>query len=115
VAALFAADGMYEDLAFGLTAHGTDGITKFADGFFQAAPDLHIKLVSGFSTEDWAAAEWIFAGTDTGGVAGTPTGKRFSVQGATIFQVQDGLVRRDADYYNARTVLDQLGRLPTPA
>jgi steroid delta-isomerase-like uncharacterized protein len=112
VTALFTPDGMYEDLAFGLTAHGTEEIAKFADGFFQAAPDLHIKLVAGFGTTDWAAAEWIFSGTDTGGVAGTPTGKRFEVRGATIFQVQNGRVRRDTDYYNASTVLAQLGRLP---
>jgi steroid delta-isomerase-like uncharacterized protein len=112
VAALFTADGMYEDQAFGLTAHGTDAIATFADGFFQAAPDLHINLIAGFGTDDWAAAEWILSGTDTGGMAGMSTGKRFTVRGATIFQVQDGQVRRDTDYYNARTVLQQLGRLP---
>jgi steroid delta-isomerase-like uncharacterized protein len=112
VASLFTPDGMYEDLAFGLTAHGADGITKFADGFFKAAPDLHIKLVAGFGTETWAAAEWVFSGTDTGGVAGAPTGKRFEVRGATIFALKNGRAVRDTDYYNASTVLAQLGRLP---
>ena len=112
VAALFTPDGRYEDLAFGLEAHGTDEITKFADGFFTAAPDLHIDLVAGFGTDEWAAAEWIFSGTDTGGVAGAPTGKRFEVRGATIFELQDGKALRDTDYYNAGTVLEQLGLAP---
>jgi steroid delta-isomerase-like uncharacterized protein len=112
VAALLTPDGMYEDLAFGLIAHGTDEITKFADGFFTAAPDLHIDLVAGFGNDDWAAAEWVFSGTDTGGVAGAPTGKRFEVRGATIFEVQDGKARRNTDYYNASTVLEQLGLVP---
>jgi steroid delta-isomerase-like uncharacterized protein len=112
VAALFTPDGMYQDMAFGLEAHGTDGITKFADGFFTAAPDLHIDLVAGFGTDDWAAAEWVFSGTDTGGVTGTPTGKHFAVRGATIFALKDGKAVRDTDYYNASTVLEQLGLAP---
>lgn len=113
VAALFTPDGMYEDLAFGLESHGTEEITTFADGFFTAAPDLHIDLVAGFGTDAWAAAEWVFSGTDTGGVTGTPTGKRFEVRGATIFELKDGKAVRDTDYYNASTVLEQLGLMPT--
>ena len=38
VAALFTPDGLYEDLAFGFVAHGTDEITNFAQGFFTGAP-----------------------------------------------------------------------------
>jgi steroid delta-isomerase-like uncharacterized protein len=113
VAALFTPDGIYEDLAFGLAAHGTDEIAKFADGFFTAAPDLHIDLVAGFGAADWAAAEWVFSGTDTGGVAGKPTGKHFEVRGATIFQMEGDKARRDSDYYNAGTVLEQLGLMPS--
>src|SRR5215207_4526058 len=112
VAALLTPDGLYEDLAFGFVAHGTEEITDFAQGFFTAAPDLHIDLLAGFATAEWAAAEWLFSGTDTGGVAGTPTGKRFEVRGATIFELQEGKARRNTDYYNASTVLEQLGRLP---
>ena len=69
-------------------------------------------MLAGFATDEWAAAEWLFSGTDTGGVAGTPTGKRFEVRGATIFELEDGKARRNTDYYNASTVLEQLGRLP---
>ena len=118
VAALFTPDGVYEDLAFDLYASGTDEITAFAEGFFTAAPDLHIDLLAGFASDEWAAAEWLFSGTDTGGVAGEPTGKGFEVRGATIFAMQDGKASRNTDYYNASTVLSQLGRLPatgTPA
>jgi steroid delta-isomerase-like uncharacterized protein len=118
IAALVTPDGVYEDLAFDLYARGTEEVTAFAQGFFTAAPDLHIDLLSGFGTEEWAAAEWLFSGTDTGGVAGAPTGKRFEVRGATIFELQDGKARRNTDYYNASTVLEQLGLVPakgTPA
>jgi steroid delta-isomerase-like uncharacterized protein len=112
VAALLTPDGLYEDLAFGFVAHGTEEITDFAQGFFTAAPDLHIDLLAGFATDEWAAAEWLFSGTDTGGVAGTPTGKRFEVRGATIFELEGEKARRNTDYYNASTVLEQLGRVP---
>jgi steroid delta-isomerase-like uncharacterized protein len=113
IAALFTPDGVYEDLAFDLYASGTEEITAFAEGFFTAAPDLHIDLLAGFGTDEWAAAEWLFSGTDSGGVAGEPSGKRFEVRGATIFELQDGKASRNTDYYNASTVLAQLGRLPT--
>ena len=101
-------------MAFDLSSHGTDEITKFADGFFTVAPDLYIDLLASFGTDEWAAAEWLFSGTDTGGVAGAPTGKHFEVRGATIFELQDGKARRNTDYYNASTVLRQLGLRPVP-
>jgi hypothetical protein len=69
-------------------------------------------LRAGFGSDEWAAAEWLFSGTDTGGVAGDPTGKRFEVWGATIFELAEGKVRRNTDYYNPNTVLAQLGLLP---
>ena len=115
MAALFTPDGLYEDMAFGFVSHGTEEITAFANELFTVAPDVRIDLRAGFGTEVWAAAEWLFSGTDMGGLAGAPTGKRFEVRGASIFEVADGKIRRVSDYYNAGTILEQLGVLPAPA
>jgi steroid delta-isomerase-like uncharacterized protein len=113
VAALFTEDGTYEDLAFGLVAHGIEGVKAFADGFFAASPDLSVDLTAGFQSADWAAAEWLFSGTDRGVFPGRPpSGRRFSVRGATIFALRDGKVVRDTDYYNLVTLQEQLGVIP---
>jgi steroid delta-isomerase-like uncharacterized protein len=113
VAALFTDDGTYEDLAFGLVAHGTAGVKGFADGFFTASPDLTVELTSGFQTDDWAAAEWLFSGTDRGVFPNRPaSGRRYSVRGATIFALRDGKILRDTDYYNLVTLQQQLGVVP---
>jgi steroid delta-isomerase-like uncharacterized protein len=113
--ALFTPDGLYEDMAFGLVSHGTEEITAFANELFTVAPDVRIDSRAGFGTEAWATAEWLFSGTDTGGLAGAATGKRFEVRGASIFEVADRKIRRVTDYYNAGTILEQLGGLPAPA
>lgn len=113
LAALFTADAIYEDLAFGLLSHGPAGVKGQADGFIQAAPDLIVALTAGFQTADWAAAEWLFSGTDRGLFPGRPaSGKRFAVRGATIFALRGGKIQRDSDYYNLVTLLQQLGVIP---
>jgi ketosteroid isomerase-like protein len=41
------------------------------------------------------------------------TGKRFSVRGATILELQSGKIRRNSDYWDAASVMRQVGLLPS--
>jgi ketosteroid isomerase-like protein len=44
---------------------------------------------------------------------GVPTsGRRFRVRGATVLELRDGRVTRNADYWDPATLLNQLGLLP---
>jgi steroid delta-isomerase-like uncharacterized protein len=113
VAALFTADSVYEDMAFGLVSHGTAEIESFANGLFTAIPDTLIELTAGFVAGDWAGAEWVFSGTDHGVFPGRePSGKTFAVRGGTIFTLSEGKIQRNTDYYNLVTVQEQLGVIP---
>lgn len=116
LAALFTADGTYENLAFGLVFHGTAEIKGFADGLFTASPDLTVELTAGFQTADRAGGEWLFSGTDRGIYPGRPpSGKRYSVRGATIFALRGGKIARLTDYQNLVTLQEQLGVIPAAA
>jgi ketosteroid isomerase-like protein len=54
--------------------------------------------------------EWVFSGTDAGMFK---TGKQFSVRGVSIVTVKNGKISRNVDYYDAATLMKQLGLLPS--
>jgi len=55
--------------------------------------------------------EWIFEGTD---VRVFKTNKPFSVRRVTILDLKNGRISRNRDYYDAATMMKQVGVLPTP-
>ena len=40
------------------------------------------------------------------------TGKPFEVQGVSVIEVRNGLISRNLDYYDAATIMKQVGVLP---
>jgi steroid delta-isomerase-like uncharacterized protein len=109
VVAVFTEDALYEDLAFGLVNHGVGEIRAFAESFFKVVPDLQIQLVNSSIKGGHGTIEWIFSGTDQGIYK---TGKKFSVRGATVIEVQGTKISRNSDYYDLATMLRQFGLLP---
>jgi steroid delta-isomerase-like uncharacterized protein len=54
------------------------------------------------------------SGTHKGDFPGMPaTGKRFSIRGVTILELEAGRIRRNADYWDAASVMRQVGLLPS--
>ncbi len=41
------------------------------------------------------------------------TDKPFEVQGVSVIEVQGGRISRNLDYYDAATIMKQVGKLPT--
>ena len=109
VVALFTADVFYEDVTFGLVNHGSDELRALAEGFFAAVPDVHFDLVSSSVNGGFGSIEWVGTGTDVGLYG---TGKTYSVRGATIIELDGDKIARNSDYYDAATILRQLGLLP---
>jgi steroid delta-isomerase-like uncharacterized protein len=68
-----------------------------------------------FAAGPWAAIEWTMSGTYTGDWPGMPaTGRRFSsVRGTSILELEAGKIRRESDYWDAATVMKQVGLLPS--
>ena len=111
IAALYADDGIYEDVPSGQQASG-DEIAGFLADFFAGVSDVALDLDNAFGGDDWAVAEYTFSATNQGLFPGAPVGASFSVRTATVFELDDGEIQRSSDYYDVATILGQLGVLP---
>jgi steroid delta-isomerase-like uncharacterized protein len=118
VAALYTADGLYEDVPTGMTSAntGTD-VAGFVRAFVQAISNIDVQLRSGFGSDGWAAAEWTFSFDYTGQLPGLPpgSGQHIVWPGATIFELKGDKIQRSADYYDNTGFLAALGLLAAPA
>ena len=112
LAAIFTPDIMYEDVPFASVNHGSAELRKFAASEFDGSPDLHVELGSSSIQGNHGIIEWTFSGTDKGIFK---TGKKFSVRGVSIMTMKNGKISRNVDYYDAATVMKQLGLLPDTA
>jgi steroid delta-isomerase-like uncharacterized protein len=113
LASCFTDDCVYEDVTLGLVNRGRAELRAFVGDFFAASPDVRFELKSAFVAGNRAAAEWVMSGTHQGDMPGLPaTGKRYSVRGASIMELQDGKIRRNSDYWDMATFLRQLGAMP---
>lgn len=112
VVSFFAEDCVYEDVALGALNRGKSEVRTFVQATLTAIPDFKIEPKSVFATVDWLASEWIMTGTHTGDFPGLPaTGKSFSVPVASIMEFQSGKIRRNTDYWNLASFLQQVGAM----
>jgi steroid delta-isomerase-like uncharacterized protein len=114
VLSLFTDDCIYEDVTFGVINRGKEELRAFADGVFAGIPDFKVDLTTRFAADTWAGMEWVMSGTHKGNFPGMPaTGNHFSTRGVTILELQVGKIRRNSDYWDAASVMRQVGLLPS--
>jgi steroid delta-isomerase-like uncharacterized protein len=87
-------------------------------GLFAAAPDVKVQVTSvATPDENTMVQQWVVDGTWTapfssGVLAGIPpTGKAFTVPGATFFKIKDGKILSETQYYDQLAYIAQLGVL----
>jgi len=112
VASLYTDDVIYEDVPFGLTARGHVELRKMAADFFASIPDLKLEVVNITSMGDRGSVEWVFSGTDVGLYK---TRKKFSVRGASTYEMRGGKFSGNRDYYDSASIMRQVGVLPSTA
>ena len=113
IASFFTEDGIHEDVAMGSVYHGRNELKAGLAPLFKACPDFKLKVKSLFSTADNIAQEWLMTGTQTGALDGLgvpPTGRSFSIRGASITKLNGGKIERNTDYWSLTTMLQQLGQ-----
>lgn len=106
VAALFIAEGVYEDVPSGTVARGRDQIAAFIDRIEAQERDFRIRLRAVHFTDDGAVLEYTATSTDS------KSGQTLSFRGVTILEFEGDLIRRSADYYN---VMGEVTTEATPA
>jgi steroid delta-isomerase-like uncharacterized protein len=107
--AAFTPEGVYEDVAFGITKKGSAELRDLHKFFHGAVSGLFVKLVDYHIADGHGTIEWIFGGTD---VDVFKTGKPFSVRGVSVIEVDNGRISRNLDYYDAAEIMKQVGVLP---
>jgi len=112
-AGYFADNVVYYDASMGKPVEGRDAAkTGVIDNFLTAVPDAVWTMKGNAVVQgDRVAFEWEFSGTNTGawGDGTAATGKKFSITGASVFQVKDGKIVTQSDYYDALGLYKQLG------
>ena len=113
IVSFYTDDCIHEDVAVGAVYHGKKELKASIPGLFVWSPDVKFELKSCFGAGNWVASIWVMSGTRARSVPGIPaTGKKFSIRGASIYEVGKGRIRRDCDYWNLASFLQQVGLMP---
>ena len=109
-------DVVFEEVPMGQVFRGKKEAKDFISNTFTSFPDFKLELKSGFNAGDRGAGEWVMSATFAkSNIPGMPaTGKKFSVQGASIMEVRNGKICREAMYWNLAAFLQQVGLMPAP-
>lgn len=95
---------------------------QWLKGFFTAIPDFKVRVVSANPISNRMLAEqWVISGTWKNPFPGgplkgkQPTGKSFTVPGATFLTWQGDQIVSDTQYYDQMAFLTQIGAIPPPS
>ena len=61
-----------------------------------------LEVTDGFAGETWAVVEWTFSGVRP------DTGYELTFRGASVLEVEDGLISRESDYYDLPELQQQI-------
>ena len=101
IASFFTDDMVYEDVPLEEVRHDKADYKAGWDAFFTACLDFNLQLKTLFVAGDRAGSEWIMTGTPRVHLPGLGSaGESFSVRGASILELQEGKIRRNADYWH---------------
>jgi steroid delta-isomerase-like uncharacterized protein len=116
LAALYTADGVYEEIPTNAVAQGADAIRALVQSELDAYSGIEVQPQAGFQGDNWAVLQGIFAGRYTGQLPGAPAGagQPFAVPFATVFRLRDDRIQHNTDYFDAYSFLIQIGVLPAP-
>lgn len=93
--------------------HGRQEVGAFVRGLFTALPDLAFDVTERVAEGPLIAEQWVMSGTHEGEFLGVPpTGRRLRVEGMSMVRMREARFLRDDFYFDASSVLRQLGLLP---
>ena len=105
-------DCIFEDLAISRVVSGREDLRTYIKEGFTNLPDFRIGAKSSFASGDHVCIEWIMSGT-SGNFPGMPaTNKSYSVPRVAVIELKEGKAKRETDYYDGATLMQQLGILP---
>jgi steroid delta-isomerase-like uncharacterized protein len=114
---LFANEFVWSDLTLPEPMRTRDQARQYMQAWFTAFPDMRVRQTNRVVSEDAAAAEIEFTGTNSGPMlmAGSeipPTGRRVVGRGAYFVRVEDGRVVQFNSHPDVAGLMMQLGLMP---
>lgn len=112
-------DVKWMNVPFDVSYTGHKGYRDHLGIWTTAMPDCKVEVVNVFPGEEWTAVEFIGRGTHTGPLAGPQgttfpaTQKKLELKVCEILRVQDGQIAEVRVYFDAATMMRQLGLLPS--
>ena len=112
---LVAGDCEWTDVPSGRTMHGRAELIAGCKSFTTAFPDFSVESVTLLGQGDLVANEWTGRGTHDAALPRPdggnyePTGRSFTRTGVGIVELRDGRIVRYRDYFDRRTMSEQLG------
>jgi steroid delta-isomerase-like uncharacterized protein len=106
-------DGVADVVPLGVLRGRAEIAAMFAE-LFAALPDLETEVVRVVAGEREAAVEWRMSGTFSGSsLQGVDaTGKRVTLRGLDVVEVEDGRNVASTGYYDGMTFARQVGLMP---
>ena len=109
LAALYAADSVFEDIPLGAFPADHVEMKKLWTDTWDSLSDF--KMIPDFiiADENGGAADFTMTGTHTGDFPGYPaSGKSFSLRGGSIIRIKDGKIVKWTDYWSTGDMERQL-------
>lgn len=93
---------------------GREAIREFFAEMFAAVPDLTMTVERIVADNSSAVVQWHATGTFTGGPFQgiRATGRRISLQGVDVMEIENGLILHNTIYYDGAGFARQIGLLP---
>lgn len=119
--ARYAPDAVLHEHATGRTVKGAREIATVQIGWAHVFPDLGGELLGTFTDGDLSGYQVVWSGTHDGpltlpdGGVVAPTGRRITVPAVMLNVVRDDRIVRQDHYFDALTMLTQLGVMPASA
>lgn len=104
----------YNPVAPGGEVRGRDGFEEWMETITASFSDFEADITEVIADEETAMAEIAFSMTHTGEFNGIPpTDREVEFRGVGKFRVENGKVEELRNYFDSRTLLEQLGATDT--
>jgi steroid delta-isomerase-like uncharacterized protein len=117
VASIYTDDCEYTNVPAGMTLRGHEGVLQSLHGWAAAFPDSKLEVHNVIATDDLVAVEFTGRGTHSGPLA-TPagmipaTGRPLELRLVEVHQLRGGKISATRTYYDAMSMMQQLGLVP---
>ncbi|GAB3427860.1 ester cyclase [Flindersiella endophytica] len=106
-------DIVWHNVALEEMYRGKEEVGTFVQSLFTALPDLTFEVTERVAEGPLIAEQWLMSGTHDGEFLGVPpTRRRLRIEGMSMVRMREGRFLRDDFYFDASSVMRQLGLMP---